>query len=553
MSYKKLFSTIILSSVFAVGNSVFADSTNSAIDCGKCISTANLNIYYINDTHGELVNLGKLITELNKIKKSENPETTLISTQGDMYIGRNHKRNAAMTKLLNIAGVELFTLGNHEFDDGSLQLSKELAKGKFVTLMTNMDIPDGNPLNTLKNQNKLFSSYVLTKNGEKYGFIGAAPIGVNLGLFDKDNQVSVYDPKGTAAALNAEVKKLEEQGVNKIILVSHLGYFGDGGDLEIAKNTEGIDVILGGHTHLEIDGIQSKDVDKTHLTNLVMSKRGEPVVIVQTNGAARDIGNLKVKFNTNGVILTDSKENTISNNHIRIDKNAPTDKTIQRIVEKALGVDKVVAVAKTPFVSGGTTEERNLENPTANLLCDAAFEAAKGKNPDVVLVHSPTVRGGLVGEITTYQVKYSMLPFNGQMFYAELTEKDFVDLLNTEALTSMTTDNSQMIQVHGMKYVVDKTVKNPQNTNTICVKDIVLTDKKNNSIRTIDSVNPSSESTVKCVIAGYLFLDKRTKSILKNAKNVQLVGKEQDIVLKYLKKHKSIDAVREGRVTVIEK
>lgn len=553
MSYKKLFSTIILSSVFAVGNIVFADSTNSVIDCGKGNSTANLNIYYINDTHGELVNLGKLITELNKIKKSVNPETTLISTQGDMYIGRNHKRNAAMTKLLNIAGVELFTLGNHEFDDGSHQLSKELVKGKFVTLMTNMDIPDGNPLNTLKNQNKLFSSYVMTKNGEKYGFIGAAPIGVNLGLFDKDNQVSVYDPSGTSAALNAEVKKLEEQGVNKIILVSHLGYFGDGGDLEIAKNTEGIDVILGGHTHLEIDGIQTKDVDKTHLTNLVLSKKGEPVVIVQTCGMAQDIGNLKVTFNTNGVIITDSEKNTISNNHIRIDKNSPTDKTIQRIVEKALGIDKVVAVVKTPFVSSGTTEERNLENPTANLLCDAAFEAAKGKNPDVVLVHSPTVRGGLVGEITTYQVKYSMLPFNGQMFYAELTEKDFVDLLNTEALTSMTTDNSQIIQVHGMKYVVDKTVKNPQNPDTICVKDIVFVDKNKNVVRKINSNNPSEKDTVKCVVAGYLFLDKRTKLILQNAKNVQLVGKEQDIVLKYLKKHKSIDAVREGRVTVIEK
>ena len=71
MSYKKLCSTIILSSVFAVGNIVFADSTNSVIDCGKGNLTANLNIYYINDTHGELVNLGKLITELNKIKKSE--------------------------------------------------------------------------------------------------------------------------------------------------------------------------------------------------------------------------------------------------------------------------------------------------------------------------------------------------------------------------------------------------------------------------------------------------------------------------------------------------
>lgn len=553
MSYKKLISTIILSSIFSFGNCVFANNTNSVINSNNDDSFSFLNIYYINDTHGELINLGKLITELNKIKKSENSETTLISTQGDMYIGRNHKRNSAMTKLLNIAGVELFTLGNHEFDDGSAQLAKELGKGNFVTVMTNMNIPDGNPLNALTKENKLFTSYILTKNGEKYGIIGAAPIGVNLGLFDKDNQVSVYDTQKTILNLNNEVKKLEEQGVNKIILVSHLGYFGDGGDLEIAKQTEGIDVILGGHTHLEIDGIQSHDIDKTHLTNLVMSKRGEPVVIVQTNGAAHDIGNLKIPFNTNGVIITDGSKNTISNNHIRIDKNAPTDKTIQKITEKALGVNKVVAVAKTPFVSSGTTEERNLENPTANLLCDAAFYASKGKNPDVVLVHSPTVRGGLVGEITTYQVKYSMLPFNGQMFYTELTEKDFVDLLNTEALTSMTTDNSQMIQVHGMRYVVDKTVKNPQNSDTICVKDIVLVDKNNNVARKIDANNPSVQSTVKCVIAGYLFLDKRTKSILTNAKNVQFIGKEQDIVLKYLKKHKEINAIREGRVTVIEK
>ena len=548
MSYKKFLTTSLLMVAVTVGMPLYAsDNTNGVAP------SSTLNIYYINDTHGELVNFGKLVSELNKIKKCENSETTIVSTQGDMYIGRNHKRNAAMTKLMNIAGVELFTLGNHEFDDGSAPLANELRKGKFVTLMTNMDIPQNNPLNQLKAEKKLFSSYILEKNGQKYGIIGAAPMGVNLGLFDKDNQVSVYNQEKTISALNKEVEKLEKEGINKIIFVSHLGYFGDGGDLNIAKNTNGVDIILGGHTHLEIDGVQTKDIDKTHLTNLVLSKKNEPVVIVQTCGMAKDIANLKDTINTNGVIVTDSKKNTISNNHIRIDKNTKTDKNIEKIVEKALGVDKVVAVAKTPFVSSGSKEERNYENPTANLLCDAAFAAAKGKNPDVVLVHSPTVRGGLVGDITTYHVKYSMLPFNGQMFYAELSEKDFVNLLNTEALTSMTTDNSQMIQVHGMKYTVDKTVKNPQNNNTICVKNIVLTDKNNNPVRKIDEINPSDKNIVKCVIAGYLFLDKRTKSILDNAKNVQLIGKEQDIVLKYLKKHKEINAVREGRVTVIEK
>lgn len=551
MIYKEYLSAVLLSSFLLIGSSVFAEQLVSVPD-EACQSS--LNIYYVNDTHGDLVKFGKLITKLNEIKKTENPDITLVSTQGDMYIGRNHKRNSAMTKLMNIGGVELFTLGNHEFDDGSFSLAKELKRADFKTIVSNMTIPQGNVLSDLKEEGKLFSSVVIDKNNEKYGIIGAAPINVNLGLFDKKSDaVSVLNPDETIAALNKEVELLEKQGINKIILISHLGYFGEEGDLHIARQTQGIDVILGGHTHLEIDGIQTADKDKTHLTNLVNSKRGEPVVIVQTNGGANDIGNLKVSFDKNGIIDTDVKNGKLINSHIRIEQSNITERKIEKIVEKALGKNKVVAVVKTPYISGGTREERNTENPTANLLCDSIYSKVKGKNPDVVLVHSPTVRGGLVDEITTYQVKYSMLPFNGDIFYVELSEQDFVNLLNVEAMTSINTSNSQILQVHGMKYTVDKTIDNPTSKGAICVKDIVFLDKNNKEVRRIDEKNPSSTATVKCSITGYLFLDERTKDILKGAKNVQFVGKEHDIVLKYLKKQKQIDAVREGRLTVIEK
>lgn len=551
MIYKEYLSAVLLSSFLLIGSSVFAEQLVSVPD-EACQSS--LNIYYVNDTHGDLVKFGKLITKLNEIKKTENLDITLVSTQGDMYIGRNHKRNSAMTKLMNIGGVELFTLGNHEFDDGSFSLAKELKRADFKTIVSNMTIPQGNVLSDLKEEGKLFSSVVIDKNNEKYGIIGAAPINVNLGLFDKKSDaVSVLNPDETIAALNKEVELLEKQGINKIILISHLGYFGEEGDLHIARQTQGIDVILGGHTHLEIDGIQTADKDKTHLTNLVNSKRGEPVVIVQTNGGANDIGNLKVSFDKNGIIDTDVKNGKLINSHIRIEQSNITERKIEKIVEKALGKNKVVAVVKTPYISGGTREERNTENPTANLLCDSIYSKVKGKNPDVVLVHSPTVRGGLVDEITTYQVKYSMLPFNGDIFYVELSEQDFVNLLNVEAMTSINTSNSQILQVHGMKYTVDKTIENPTSKGAICVKNIVFLDKNNNEVRRIDEKNPSSTATVKCSITGYLFLDERTKDILKGAKNIQFVGKEHDIVLKYLKKQKQIDAVREGRLTVIEK
>lgn len=509
------------------------------------------NAVYINDVHGELINYGKFVSFLADYLDTDK---NLISAAGDMYIGKNEKRNTAMTKLMNFSNVDVFTFGNHEFDNGSLALARQLKNANFKTVMTNMDIPNGNPLSKLKDD-KIYSSYIIEKDGELYGLIGAAPIGVNLGLFDKENQVTVYSPEKTIEALNNEVKKLEAKGINKIILISHLGYFGEGGDLNIAQKTEGIDIILGGHTHLLIEGVQKKDIDQTHLKNLVTSKRGEPVIIVQAGGLSGYIGLLKVPFDTNGVIITNGENPAINEiyylNEFENPQKTITDIKIDQIVTKALGKNKVVATVKTPFVSSGNTEERNTENPTANLLTDAVYAKVQNKNVDVVLLHSPDVRGGLSGEITTYQVKYSMLPFNGDFYYIELSEKDFINLLNTEAMTSILTDNSQLIQCKGMTYTVDKTIKNPSYDKAVCIKDVVL--KSNNTNRVIDINNPSTEKTVKCAVAGYMFLDKRTKSILANGKNKQFIGKEQDILLKYLKKHNVVNAVREGRITVIEK
>lgn len=536
---KKKLAALIFCVCFLFTNKVFAQNYTQ------------LDAIYINDVHGELIKYGKFVSFL---AEHLNSKKSLVSASGDMYIGKNERRNHAMTQLMNLSNVDIFTLGNHEFDNGSAALARQLKKANFKTIMTNMDIPSGNPLTDLKND-KLFSSAIIEKDGEKYGIVGAAPIGVNLGLFDKTDAVTVLDPEKTVQALNAEVKKLESQGINKIILISHLGYFGDGGDLNIAQKTEGIDVILGGHTHLLIEGTQRSDKDKTHLKNLVMSKRNEPVIIVQAGGLGEYIGHLKVLFDEKGIISTKNDLAPI-NDIFTLEEfqnlpKTPYDELIDKINTKALGKNEIVATVQTPFVSSGTTEERNTENPTANLLTDAVYDKVKNKNVEVVLLHSPDVRGGLEKQITTYQIKYSMLPFNGDFYYIELSEKDFVKLLNTEAMTSILTDNSQIIQCKGMNYTVDKTIQNPDYDKAICIKDVVI--KSNDTNRVIDPSNPSPDKTIKCAVAGYMFLDKRTKDILANGKNKQFIGKEQDILIKYLKKQKTVNPVREGRVKVIEK
>jgi len=512
----------------------------------KSSDHTQLTVFYMNDMHGELTQFGKVYSAKKVFDEKNSNTNTFSAASGDIYIGKNKKLNFAITNLLNKLEINALTLGNHEFDSGSKALSENLKNAKFKTVLTNAEIPEGNPLNEYVKSDKLVTSYIAEINGEKFGVIGAAPIGVNLGLFDKENPVVVFDPVQTVKALNEEIKKLEKEKINKIIFVSHLGYFGEGGDLNIAKQTSGIDIILGGHTHLEINGVQKKDIDPKHRQNLVYSKKKEPVVIVQTSGMNKQIGYLDVLFDKNGKLI----EKNIKNTLISPD-NFDSDKTIDKIVQKVLGKNKVVARVEKPYISSGSFEERNYENPTANLMTDAVAYKTRHSKAEVVLIQSPSVRGGLSGDITTYHVKYKMLPFNDKLYYIELSEKDFIKLLNTEALTSMTTSNSQMLQCAGMHYTVDKTVKNPKSPDALCVKDIIIYNKKEN--RVINSSLPDENKSVKCIVAGYLFVDKNTKDILANGKKKKLVGEEHKIMLKYLRHHKTVNAQKDGRIIIIEK
>ena len=57
--------------------------------------------------------------------------------------------------------------------------------------------------------------------------------------------------------MQKEIDSLKEKGVNKIIVLSHAGY---NADVELAQSVEGIDVIIGGHTHNLIKGIKENKV-----------------------------------------------------------------------------------------------------------------------------------------------------------------------------------------------------------------------------------------------------------------------------------------------------
>ncbi len=506
----------------------------------KDYGNQQITIMYINDIHGDVVRIGKMLTAEKYFSKQNKKSTRLILAGGDLYLGKNKSRNNAVTKILNLTKLEYTAPGNHEFDGGSEYLSSNLKKAKFKVIGTNLVIPDGNKLKERLKDKKLVRSDVIIKNGTKFGLLGAAPSDKDIGALDNHNKISAMNIEDTIKAINNEAKKLEEAGINRIILLSHEGY-GCKGDIKIAEETEGIDIIIGGHTHTVIDGIN----ENGKLKNLVYSKRCEPVVITQAGSDNANVGYLDVLFDTKGRIIKDKIKNKI----VSLDKYESSSKA-DRILKRAVGENEVITKVDIPFIPQEEKEERETENPSANILTEGMLRRGRTAGAEVALINAPSMKSSKVNnELTTYDVKYRMLPYNDNIIVISLTEKQFVDLLNMQAKTIINEGGSQMLHCAGMKYTISK---KEARANKTCVKDICIKDKTGEYTRKIDEKNPSSTKRVICAINDYLPKESRLEPIFKGVelKKVKKVGREQEIFIEQIKINGGYKAVKDGRITV---
>lgn len=495
-----------------------------------------ITVFYINDTHGDVTKVTKLKSAHDEFKK-KNKKSALTFGAGDLYLGGDKARNSSMTKIYNSIKMNYTTAGNHEYDAGSEFYANNIKNAKFKTVVTNINIPKNNPLSKRLKDKKLVKSDIFTKNGTKFAVIGTSPSDKDIGTKDKNDKVSVMTIDETVAILNKEVKKLEAKGVNKIILLSHSGY-GESGDLKIATETGGIDIIIGGHTHDELNGaIKGK--------NLVKSLRCEPVIITQAGSDNTNVGYLDVLFDKNGVIIEDK----IQNNLVKL-KNYPSSKNTEKILNKALGKNEVIAKVTIPFKPTCEDEERKAENPVASILADGMLRRAATQKAEVAFFNAPSMKSSAIdNEITTYDIKYRMLPYDDDVVTITLTEKQFIDLLNREAKTIITKDLSQVLHCAGIKYTINKTdAKN----NKICVSNVQFLDKDKNVTRTIDVQNPSETKTVKCAITKFLLQDSSLTDILKDVSPEQKVGNQQEIFIEQIKLNGELRAEKDGRLTIIE-
>ncbi len=183
---------------------------------------------------------------INKIRK-ESPNVLLLDA-GDMFQGTpyfNFYGGELEFKLMSKLGYDAATIGNHDFDNGIDGLAAQMPHAKFDLLSANYDMS-----NTIMDGfTKPYKVFI--KEGVRIGVFG---LGIQLsGLVNRRmyKETKYLDPIEIATDITQTLRKDEQ--CDLVICLSHLGYdYPDKtiiSDLNLARATSGIDLIIGGHTH----------------------------------------------------------------------------------------------------------------------------------------------------------------------------------------------------------------------------------------------------------------------------------------------------------------
>ena len=263
-------------------SSVVLGLSNIGINTIISPETKKITILHTNDVHSHIdpfpadhprnANMGgaaRRAALIESIRKEE--ENVLLLDAGDIFQGTpyfNYYGGELEFKLMSMMQYDLATMGNHDFDNGIDGFYAQLPHAEFEFVSANYDFKN-TVLNEIVKPYKIFN-----KDGIKIGIFG---LGVELdGLVDKKlYKETVYNNPIEVAQDMTKILK-EEQKCDLVICLSHLGYSYKNepykvSDLELAKKTKNIDLIIGGHTHtfLEKPVVEKNSEGKDVLINQV--------------------------------------------------------------------------------------------------------------------------------------------------------------------------------------------------------------------------------------------------------------------------------------------
>lgn len=406
--------------------------------------TFSLTIMHTNDTHAHHDPDGngdggaaREATVVQQIRSEV--ENSLLLDGGDRFTGTLYHityQGQDQVAIMNALGYDGMTLGNHEFDNGDETLAAFVSGLNFPVVTANVDFSESPDLAGL-----IDPYAVLDVNGEQVGIIGLVTPEAEILSSPGDELVFNYDLIGVTQQY---VDELTAMGVNKIILVTHIGY---AADLLVAQGVSGVDVVVGGHTNTFLSNTYA-DADGEYPT-VLESTTGEPVLVVQASTATVYLGRLDVTFDRAGV-LTDWDGDAIL-----LSRYIPQDPEVADIIAGLAG--PIEEIRNQPvgeagvFLVGDRSVCRVEECNLGNLIADAIREHT---GADVALQNGGGIRADIdEGEVTLGEV-LTVLPFGNLISTFDLSGADLLATLEN-SVSQVEDGAGRFLQVSGLRFSWD--------------------------------------------------------------------------------------------------
>ncbi|MDQ0220135.1 hypothetical protein ELQ35_22095 [Peribacillus cavernae] len=410
----------------------------------------DLTIMHTNDTHAHLEQIPRRFTAINQIR-SETANSLLLDA-GDVFSGTlyfNKYLGQADLEFMNKIGYDAMTFGNHEFDKTSQVLADFVGKAQFPIISANINFSKDSELKNLE-ENKIDDPGA---NGKIYPAAIEEIDGANVGIIGLTTEETTFlaNPSENIVFENAvekariTVAELKEKGINKIIVLSHLGYYAD---QKLADEVEGIDIIVGGHTHTKL------------MQPDVFNSDGEPTLVVQAGEYGNYLGRLDATFDEtgkltkwNGRLIDLTLKNEAGEFIYAEDEWAKS-----RLAELSAPIEemkKQVVGSTAVALDGERTNVRSKETNLGNLVADAMLAKAKESvNATIAMQNGGGIRASMNdGDITLDEV-LTVMPFGNTLVTVDLTGEEIIQALE-HSVSAVETGAGQFMQVSGVRFKYD--------------------------------------------------------------------------------------------------
>lgn len=417
-----------------------------------------LVVLHTNDTHSHVAGIDKYgnaafdvqksagglgrIASAVKAMKAEK-DNVLFLDAGDQFQGTlffSVNKSPMLAEINDHMPWDAMTLGNHEFDDGCLALASFLERSKVPAVAANLAPEKGCPL--------LKASYVphiVTEvRGEKVGIIGLCnEAGASLSSACEHTRFIPAEE-----ALKREVAELEAQGVKHIIAVTHIGL---PADRELARSVDGVDVIVGGHTHSYIGEGEGSEGPYPIVER---SPGGQPVLVVTAKRAAQYLGELNVSFDEKGVPAS------WNGAPLELKNDAPVDAEVSAVIDRyAKSLDefrRTVLGENLADMADGIDLCREVECLGGLLTADALLEASRPLGAVMAMTNGGGIRASLPKGTVTRGDILTIHPFGNVFVLRELSGEQVLAALE-HGVSDEGAKGPRLLQPAGLRYSIDST------------------------------------------------------------------------------------------------